>query len=239
MIAEEHVGGLLPAYALGCLDEDELAAVRQHLSECEACRTDLATYQVVTDQLGLAVPMVEPSPRLKQRVMSGVKVKKQDIQPSPGRRNVGKLLQSFVFSWQMVAVVAILALVGSNLFFWQQGRNPQTVNKPSGFQYVTLTGTAISPGASGMIVISGDGHSGTLIVQDLPPLEAGHQYQLWLVQNGKQTNGGVFSVMQGGYASIWVDSPQPLINYQSFGITIEPAGGSPQPTGAKVLGSKL
>jgi anti-sigma-K factor RskA len=49
----------------------------------------------------------------------------------------------------------------------------------------------------------------------------------------------VFSVDSKGYASIWVYSQAPLIQYQQFGITIEPTGGSLGPTGAKVLGGKL
>ncbi|RJQ80137.1 MAG: anti-sigma factor [Desulfobacteraceae bacterium] len=31
-------------------------------------------------------------------------------------------------------------------------------------------------------------------------------------------------------------SPRPLNSYRTFGITIEPRGGSPGPTGSKVLG---
>jgi len=36
-----------------------------------------------------------------------------------------------------------------------------------------------------------------------------------------------------------VQANQPLDTYQSFGITIEPNGGSPAPTGKKVLGGNL
>jgi anti-sigma-K factor RskA len=36
-----------------------------------------------------------------------------------------------------------------------------------------------------------------------------------------------------------VSADQPLGSFQSFGITIEPFGGSPQPTGEKILGIDL
>jgi anti-sigma-K factor RskA len=36
---------------------------------------------------------------------------------------------------------------------------------------------------------------------------------------------------------VQVVAPQPLDTYSALGITIEPAGGSPAPTGPKVLGS--
>jgi anti-sigma-K factor RskA len=60
-----------------------------------------------------------------------------------------------------------------------------------------------------------------------------------LIRDGQRTNGGVFSVNPDGYASLELYSPLPLIQYQAIGITIEPWGGSPGPTGPKVLGGDL
>ena len=104
---------------------------------------------------------------------------------------------------------------------------------------VNLDGTEFSPGATGMIVMSRNGEYGTLVVDHLPALSPEEQFQLWLIQDGKRTSGGVFSVSPEGYASLVISSPHPLDNYGSFGITIEPAGGSPGPTGEKVLGGNL
>ena len=88
-------------------------------------------------------------------------------------------------------------------------------------------------------MVSTDGEHGTLVVDGLPALDEERQYQLWLIEDGQRTSGGVFSVNPEGYGSLWVLSPEPLSGYSAFGITIEPAGGSPGPTGAKVLGSTL
>ena len=90
-----------------------------------------------------------------------------------------------------------------------------------------------------MIVMSLDGEYGTLVVDHLPNLEAERQYQLWLVRDGIRTSGGIFSVSEEGYASLIVSSPDPLDSYQAFGITIEPSGGSPGPTGERVLAGQL
>ena len=60
-----------------------------------------------------------------------------------------------------------------------------------------------------------------------------------LVKDGKRSSGGVFSVQDNGYGVLKIDSPLPLIEYQTFGVTIEPFGGSPGPTGKKVLGGSL
>jgi len=62
------------------------------------------------------------------------------------------------------------------------------------------------------------------------------QYQLWLISDGEKANGGVFSVNQEGYGNLLVVSSKPLTEYSAFGITVVPEGGSPGPTGVKVLG---
>jgi len=98
-----------------------------------------------------------------------------------------------------------------------------------------LTGTEAAPGATGTIVISMAGESGTLVVDGLPSLDEAHQYQLWLIRDGQRTSGGVFSVNPEGYGSLWISFPANLTSYDAFGITIEPAGGSPGPTGDKVM----
>jgi anti-sigma factor RsiW len=52
MAADDHVTDLLPAYALGCLDEEELELVVQHLGQCTQCRRELASYCEVVGLLG-------------------------------------------------------------------------------------------------------------------------------------------------------------------------------------------
>jgi anti-sigma-K factor RskA len=107
------------------------------------------------------------------------------------------------------------------------------------YKLVSLSATENAPGAQGLIYVSHDGQFGTLIVEDLPSLGADSQYQLWLIREGKRTDGGVFSVGSDGYAAMVVRSPDPLGSYQAFGITVEPHGGSVGPTGNKVLGGTL
>lgn len=104
---------------------------------------------------------------------------------------------------------------------------------------VQFQGTNAAPNATGLLVISLDGMHGTMVVDQLPVLGEAEQYQLWLIQDGERTSGGVFSVDTQGYKSLYIDSPEPLASYSAFGITVEPAGGSPGPTGEKVLGGEL
>ena len=102
-----------------------------------------------------------------------------------------------------------------------------------------LAGSEVAPEASGIIYNSADGRNGTVIVDRLPQLGPDQQYQLWLIQHGQRTSGAVFSVDADGYRGLQIASPIPLQDYSAFGITIEPAGGSPSPTGQRVLGYNL
>jgi anti-sigma-K factor RskA len=104
---------------------------------------------------------------------------------------------------------------------------------------IALANTKDSPQAVGTLVTDQKGIYGTLVVDNLARLDSSHQYQVWLTQAGKRISGGVFSVNPDGYASLEILAPLPLIQYDEIGITIEPNGGSPGPTGAKVLGGAI
>ena len=131
----------------------------------------------------------------------------------------------------------MVALASSNLFLWQRLSRLESTQSAQWVQ-VAMASTNEAPGASGTLVISPDGVHGTLVVNGLPALDAAHAYQLWLILDGKRTSGGIFTVSADGYNAMVVDSGSPLSMYNAFGVTIEPAGGSPGPTGAKVLGGE-
>lgn len=58
MDADEHaqVQALLPWYARGQLEADEMSHVRQHLQSCERCRVELAAEPAVQTLMGAALP---------------------------------------------------------------------------------------------------------------------------------------------------------------------------------------
>jgi len=233
---EPHVIELMPAYALDCLEDDEMFRVAEHLAGCPACRARLADYQAVVDQLALAAPDATPSPGLKQRLMARAQpASARAVQASavPWRQRLAVFMQRAMPVWGVASLVLVLALAVSNLMLWQR------VNQPAAMRTVALHGTGAAPKAMGILVISADGQEGALIVDGLPPLDEAHQYQIWLIEDGQRVSGGVFSVKADGYGMLWVSAPWPLTSYKALGITIEPAGGSPGPTGDKVLGGSL
>lgn len=241
MVREEHVFDLLTGYALDCLDANEKAQVDTHLAGCNLCRAELQTYREIVEVLPLAMQENNPPPGLKGQIMQRARQTKET--PAAQTRaswweQLARYLRQGAPAWGLASLVLIVLLGVNNLFLWQ--RVNQLESSPQApFISVTLTGTEASPDASGLLVISQDGEHGTLIVDGLVALDPASQYQLWLIRDSQRTNGGVFSVDQEGYGSLWISSPRPLASYASFGITIEPAGGSPGPTGTKVLGGDL
>ncbi len=240
MIGERHVLEMLPAYALGSLDAEEKSGVEEHLGECPACQRELEAYQAVAAQLPLAVPLQTPPPRLRQAILD----RAGQVSPASRRsgaragprpallQRLGRSLRAPAPAWALVGVALLaVVLLGFNLVLLRQVASPPA----SAFRVIQLAGTDSAPQASAWMVVSADGRSGTLIAQGLPALPPGQQYQLWLNRNGQRASGGVFSVDAAGYASEWVYTPVPLADFKQFGVTVEPQGGSPAPTGARVL----
>ncbi len=235
-----NVSEMIPAYALDILDPSEAELVAGHMQTCPRCQDELRAYRQVVDDLPLAMVEAEPAPHLKTRIMGQARSTRHAAPVAQANwwENLKERLTFKTPAWGMVSLVLILVLGASNLFLWSRlNRIEQTA--PTTLASVPLTGSDFTPKATGMLVISQDGEHGTLIVDGLPALDSSQQYQLWLIQDGQRTSGGVFSVDSEGYGSLWIESPRPLVSYQGVGITIEPAGGSPGPTGERVLGGDL
>jgi anti-sigma-K factor RskA len=230
----DHVSDLLPEFSLGTLGDEETLWVIEHLQDCKACQAELELYQPVMAGLGFAAPAVEPPADLRSKILTKASA---DVERKKEPSRQRKPLLAWMLSWRWLGALAVILLVGSNLLLWQQYTHLQTQTGAGSFQTVALKGTNNSPNSSGTIVISHDGMYGTLVVDDLSPLDPAHQYQLWLIRDGQRVSGAVFSVSQTGYGTTEIISPDALTRYTAFGITIEPAGGSPGPTGDKVLGS--
>lgn len=241
MNSEQHPFDLLPAYVLGSLDDEEALQVSEHLSSCVTCRAELQAFEQVVNDLPLAIDLTEPPDELKGRIMAQAS-KEHDTGYSEGGQSlwdrISQSIRSSAPAWGLIGLVLILILGLSNAVLWGRLNRIENVAQNVLFS-IPMQGTDATPQAVGMLVVSLDGEHGTLIVDGLPALDKVSQYQLWLIRDGQRTSGGVFSVDEEGYGSLWVSSPEPLLDFQAFGVTVEPAGGSPGPTGEKVMGGEL
>jgi anti-sigma-K factor RskA len=262
IMIDEHVFDLLPGYALGVLSEAELLQVARHLPTCPGCRAELASFWPVVDQLPLAVPLQTPPRQLRDKIIARAEslpraaaARSPFIEPEPAPRSAAKPApeprrRGFAdwFGWltarPAALAFAVLALVliflaANNLFLRRQVNELAARIPGSRVRIVQMAGTGQAPQAQGYLMIFKQEQYGTLVVEDVPSLEQGYQYQLWLVKDGKRSSGGVFSVNAWGYGTLQIAAEMPLDQYVSFGVTVEPAGGSPGPTGKKVLGGGL
>jgi len=138
----------------------------------------------------------------------------------------------------IIGLVLIVILVFSNVFQLQQAnQRQQALATP--FHMVTLLSPDPKQDTNALLVISDDGQYGTLVTENLTVLKSQQQYQLWLIKDGNRISGGLFTVNSSGYGWLKIESTTSLLEFQSFGVTIEPIGGSSGPTGPKVLGGNL
>lgn len=262
MAANEHaiVWELLPVYALGGLEAAEASGVRRHVAGCPECRDELSVYERLADALALAAPESVPSAGLRGRLLAAVAGERIAAVPaakiSPTRKAAETAAEERIAAvpaakvstrkatetaairrrwprraWPVLAVVALAAIVLGGLLWTAFGLWLAPAVPP-----VSLSPTDMAPEAAGELVFARGGRAATLTVRGLPVLPADRQYQLWLVSDGERESGAVFSVNDNGWAETAVEMSRGAAEYERFGITIEPAGGSPGPTGERVLG---
>ncbi|TLN18817.1 hypothetical protein FDZ74_06630, partial [bacterium] len=198
-MATNHVNDLIPEYVLGLLAEDDLFQVARHLPDCPECRRELHAYEEAVSGLAFSAPLRTPPADLQQRILLQVdrSAQKEEVSQSkrlqPGifttlrqffTRPAGALLGG-------LALVVVLILGAVNLALWQQFRQQQTQLTSENLRIVHLAGSEESPQASGFLLINPNESSAVLVVENVPALDPSQQYQLWLIRDGKRTNGGI------------------------------------------------
>lgn len=101
----------------------------------------------------------------------------------------------------------------------------------------TILGTEAAPGIQGTF-FQNEGQ-GAIVVQGLKPLTGEQVYQVWIaIDSETQVSAGLFNV-EADADTTWADVvlPQDLRQYEAIGISVEPAGGSENPSGPMLLES--
>lgn len=234
----KHILELLPAYAIGSLEAHDVRRVEDHLLSCLLCRNEANAFQAVASQLSFAAPAVVPSADLKARLMKRVQAAQPQRQVSPAAPS-RPLLERLLPVWGLASLILIVVLAGFNFSLWQRMDRLEVSTSPGGMRAVPLSPPETASMATGFVLISADGRNGALVVDGLPPLSEDQEYQLWLIKDGERTSGAVFTTDENHYGGTRIRAPFSLLEYSAVGITIEPAGGSPHPTGEQVLAGPL
>ncbi len=229
----------IPAYALGSLDPEESAALEAHLQTCESCRHELAAYQRVGSGLLAALPAHPPRAAVKRNLQKALAGQTEHSRP---RRSWG------LGQWAFAGVLAVL--VGLNLLTVYQmyslrREQAEMINRGSSEQTAiamlaypsTKTLTFNENGITGSLLVDKQRNLVALFAWNLATAPAGKTYQMWLIDpQGDRTSGGLLEIEPGyPFVMATIQSPQPLTNVVGLGVTVEPAGGSPKPTGPRVL----
>lgn len=238
MTDDTHVLDLLPAFALGSLDPEETERVEQHLLSCLICRDESDAFQTVSEELSLVIPSATPPDVLRDRLMQRVHraLPKQRVLAQLPQ---GSWLQRLLPMWGLASLCLVVALAGLNLVLWQRLDQVGPFMSSGGMRAVPLSPPGADSKATGFVLISANGDEGALVVDGLPALDENQQYQVWLIKDGRRTSGAIFSTDEQSYGGTRIRAPGSLLQYSAVGITVEPAGGSPQPTGEQVLAGPL
>jgi hypothetical protein len=91
----------------------------------------------------------------------------------------------------------------------------------------------IQPDARGVLFVAADHSHWVLSLSNLSPTEAGQGYQLWFMGESTAVSGGTFTARPGEVVKLSAESMP--AGTKAVLITLEPAAGSPLPSGPKVL----
>ncbi|MDQ4141378.1 MAG: anti-sigma factor [Bacteroidota bacterium] len=159
--------------------------------------------------------------------------------------------------WAIAASVLLLISAGLNFYFynnWQNSEQQYQLALASRNQYaqqvrqvnqelqkfnaeinlishsktrrVNLKGVQKSPSSSVVVYWNTSTKDVLLKIADLPTPPANRQYQLWALENGKPIDAGMLDPRD----SSAVQHMKTIANAQAFAITLEPMGGSANPT---------
>ena len=241
MMQDEHslFRANLPAYALGSLDAEDIAALEAHLQTCESCQTELAEYRQISDSLLTALPPRQPSAALRKRLQSQLPSARKTVRPrfawSFGQLAAGAAL----------AVLLILSLVSFAQMRAIQNQQASLLSQMKTSQFAlsmlaypaTQSFPIVADNFSGSVLVDKEHNTIALVTWHLPDLPQNQTYQIWLIEpSGHRVSAGLFRTQpNSSYTTQPVFAKQSLTNFVGVGVTIEPASGSEQPTGPRVF----
>ena len=251
---------LAASYVLDALDAQDREAFEAHLETCDVCRGEVQSLRPVVDALGQAVPQVTPRPELRARVLAGVTgVSPPVVRPVPARsawtgwlplaasllvaaglglyarQLQGRLstLETRLERAELRAAAAERDTLEARGVADDARRALSVVTSPD-LARITLSGRPAAPGASANALWSRN-RGMVFAVAGLPAAPSGRVYQVWVLTAKVPVSAGLLSLDSSGRATAIFQTPVDILPPTGVAVTLEPAGGVPQPTGEMYL----
>ncbi|TKC12096.1 anti-sigma factor [Pedobacter polaris] len=257
--------GILELYVLGQLSAPECDEVEAMAAKHPEVRTEITAIELAMEAYALEnaiTPSAKLGDKILKEISGEEIISDPRIIPLYQDANYSKIK---ALRLALVACVALLAICAAALFSVYTQLNTaneqiaslstsndqfaRTVNKlefdkagmenriamteTDEWMTVKLAGVANSPKAK-MLVYWNKNNKSILInhsAMELPKTDKTHEYQLWALVNGKPVSLGVF----GENAKEAVQQMVTIEKAQAFAVTIEPVGGSVNPTMEKMV----
>jgi anti-sigma-K factor RskA len=236
------VHALSGAYAVDALDDEERARFEEHLRRCPDCRAEVAGLREAA--ASLPVEPAAPSPQLRDRILEGIETIRPlppltqttaDVVPLTRRR-----LRPAATSLLVAAVTVLIAAVGGA--FWlhpwssDKARAPETAADRVLDADDAARVTEKLGDAQATVVVSRSEGRAVIVTKDMPLAPEGRTYELWF-QTPQGTMQPAGLMPDDRDATVLLDGD--ASDATGVGITVEPDGGSPQPTSDPIAFFKL
>ncbi len=238
------------AYVIGALTSQETREFERHLIECDACSADVIDVRAVASALSATVA-AEPPARLRAAVLNQIAQTAQEpALERTSHRGASRADKNVVafrpsrrrrFATSMLAAAAVVAAVGFGGWAYQanqdadnseqlaeQARSQRTELAAllSADDVRTVSGRFPQTDHTGTVVLSKKQGKAMFVASGLPDLPDNKVYEAWTI-NGDPEPAGTFS--PDGHQSI-VALTDAAFTADSIAITVEPEGGSTEPT---------
>jgi anti-sigma-K factor RskA len=217
---ETDLHELVAAYALNALDDDDRAAFEEHLAGCPQCTAQLAELRDAAAALAYVPDTVAPPAALRSRILETARAERPNVVPLRPRTTR---------TWGLGAVAAVAVAAAVALAAWNVSlHNSLNDARSASSKIVGLKG------AEGNLAVASSG-SAALFVCGIGTAPAGKTYEAWVITRGKATRAGQF---QGGPRCVAVPLARTVPDGSAVAVTVEPAGGSDQPTSTPIVQSQ-
>jgi Anti-sigma-K factor rskA/Putative zinc-finger len=224
-------------YVLGALDEPEVEVLREHLTECPACRAEVAQLQLVVDSLAIGVPRATVPESLRARVVGTARAEAELRGPAgrgpagreaggaaPARARGPSTLRRLVPALAGALAVGVGLLIGALAFKGEPSERTEVI-----------PAAVVAPGYHATAELRKVGSHLELTVVGMPAPPPGRIYEVWLEHGtaAPEPTDALFSVTRTGSGAVGV--PGDLHGVSKVLVTDEPLGGSLKPTRTPVI----